>query len=141
MTKSNLTLVFVFLFIIVGGIALWWVFIDWAKDASESGIEWAQSGKNFGQSSNASGCVEQALALHEQCGGITCGIHNKVFLSACLKASQPEPEFCNDVPSSYSFLEAAAWEVSQCEAVNNQNEACHHLFRAVHTHCTNIRVE
>ena len=76
-----------------------------------------------------------------QCGGITCGIHNKVFLEACLKASQPEPEFCNNVPGSYSFLEAAAWEVSQCEAANSQSEACHQLFRAVHTHCSKINSE
>jgi hypothetical protein len=137
MNKSTVTLFFVFLFIVLGGIVLWWFFIDWAKDTSDSGKQWAQTGKDYGQSTNASGCLDRVLILNERCDGITCGIHNRIFLTSCLKYSLPEPEFCTDVPSSYSILEAAAWEVDQCDAIDRQNQTCHHLFRAVHTFCTN----
>ena len=136
MKKSNTVLLLVFLFIIIAGAVLWWIFIGWAKDASESGRESVVAGREFGKTSNASGCLKQALVKEEQCEGITCGIHNKVFLSSCLDSSQPEPQFCNDVPSSYSILQAAAWELEQCEKIGNEKPTCQHLFRTVHTYCT-----
>jgi hypothetical protein len=136
--KSNRVVVIILACIVVGGVALWVGVIHWFRSTVESGKEWMVQGSEYGRSTDANGCLKRSLQLDDECKGIDCRIHNSVFLSGCLKASERSGEFCDGVPGTDSVVSSAAWRLKQCARVEKTSKGCPELFGAVQKYCEEL---
>lgn len=118
----------------VGGVA-WWFNANKAQ-LRASGERIMAEAKSFGQSSDADGCVTEALRRLDAADGFVAQAEQKVFLRACLENTLSRPDFCEGVPKMSEFMTAATWSVANCNDRQAKDpQACGRLLQAVMEYC------
>jgi hypothetical protein len=96
----------------------------------------ATEAKNFGESTDNQGCVNETVSRYKAEPGLTSTISNSIFMRICLDASRATPGFCDDVPKPREFIKTAQWKRDQCHAVDlDRDSNCQNLFTPVQQFC------
>ena len=120
--------------IAVGG-AVYWVYHNkdrWVQSAKQ----FAKEAEEFGAKTNNAGCLEEALSRYKRDKSITGRISAQGFLTVCLQASEPSPEFCDGAPPRNEKLKSASWALKKCGDAGLQNDqGCQQIFGLVQVYC------
>lgn len=123
---------------VVGAGVFWWMrnkdaLIGRAKEITTEA-------KNFGQSTDNQGCVDESISRYKKEPGFTNAISNSIFMRTCLDASKPTPGFCDEVPKTTEFMKSAEWRRDQCKRIDlSKDQYCQNLFQPVQQFCENPR--
>jgi hypothetical protein len=87
-------------------------------------------------STDAEGCVAQALKRSESAQGLMATAENKVFLSKCLELAKRPGGFCQGLPGSGELIRLATWTVQECARRGyGSDQECPRLLQAVPAAC------
>ena len=105
---------------LIGAGYVWWMR---NKDSLRAHAkEVAAEGREFGNSSDNQGCVDETfLRYKKEPPGFFNAINYGQFMSACLEVSRPSPGFCDNVPVG-KMMELMAWRESQCQRYKVPND-------------------
>jgi hypothetical protein len=124
----------VFLVVAVGAGAMWWKANK--VRLMEGGSKAMAEGKAFGTSRQDASCVDEAFRRLDSGSGFTDEIHNRLFLSACLKEAQPTPGFCEGVPAMGEIMSSVKWSLTTCTRRGKANDQpCSRLVQEIQKHC------
>jgi hypothetical protein len=70
-------------------------------------------GKAFGEGKQADDCITESLARLKQCEGFPCELRVRLFLDACVSASDAKA-FCATAPAPTEFIRSAQWSLDEC---------------------------
>ena len=123
---------------VVGAGVFWWMR---NKDAlMAKAKEVATEGKNFGESTDNQGCVDESVSRYKKDPGIASAISTSVFMRICLDASRPTPGFCDEVPKTTEFIKSGEWRVEQCRKADLAKDSyCQNLFAPIQQFCESPR--
>ena len=114
-------------------------FYLWKQHGPElmAGVEHGmQEGKEFGETTDNQGCVDEGTKRHRKAAGFGEYIKSGVFLQSCLQASRETPGFCDGVPGPLEFMKTAQWRREQCEKYGlTEAQQCGQLFQQVQQYC------
>jgi len=135
--KGLLIVVIVVVVLIVGVVGAGVFYIMRNKDAwMARAKEIATEGKNFGNSTDNQGCVEESVDRYKKDSGIQGVLASTIFMRTCLDASRPTPGFCDEVPGQMEFMKSAEWRKTQCSHAGLQHDSqCQNLFTPVQQFC------
>ena len=119
--------------ILIGVGALWWAnnkdaIIAQARENRDAGLA-------FGEKTDNTGCLQESLTPHGQCGAFTCHVSNNLFFSACLENSRPNEGFCTNVPRVEEFVSSAQGRIRQCSDRSLSDNYCAELFGEIQKYC------
>jgi hypothetical protein len=119
---------------VVGAGVFWWMR---NKDALMSRAkEVVAEGRDFGSHSDNQGCVDEGLTRYKKEPGFTAVLSNTIFMNACLEASRPTPNFCENVPGPAEIRKSVQWRVDECRRANlTEDRYCQQLFQPVQQFC------
>lgn len=118
----------------VGGVA-WWFNSNKDKLRADGQKIMAQA-KDFGQGSDADGCLKESLRRLDADDGFIAQAEQKIFLRTCLENTLVRPDFCEGVPKMSDFMAAATWSVANCNDRGAKDpKACARHLQAVMEFC------
>jgi hypothetical protein len=119
----------------VGG-ATWW--FNTNKDQLKAdGDRMKAEAAEFAQTSDADGCVSEALRRLAAKSGFMDEVRHKLFLTECLRQAPRRKDFCQDVPERGSIVAGATWSVEFCANQSGVDpQACGRLSQAVVEACS-----
>lgn len=125
-----------FLLAIIAGAGL----IYWVSQNKDKWIQAAEDvqkeAKDFGAKTDNAGCLKEALARHKKDDSLTGQIAANMFLTVCLRQSEPSPGFCDGVPPKDEFIKSANWIMKKCaDAELQSDQGCSNLFKVVQGYC------
>jgi hypothetical protein len=84
----------------------------------------AAEGSEFGKTTDQDGCIREGIARSFGVKNLDVkrDVHLKAFFDACLKSSCQSPEFCTDVPGSWTAT-LTDWEETQYQEADQENKA------------------
>jgi hypothetical protein len=91
-------------------------------------------GTEFGKTTDQQGCVKEGLARGKKIADITSQVGNRNFVKGCLRSSQANAGFCDDVPSIVGKM-FTDWEAKQCEKIRSPTVACQDVMKEVILFC------
>jgi hypothetical protein len=135
--KTLLIVAVVLVVLVIGVVGAGVIYVMKNKDAwMARAKEVATEGKNYGNTTDNQGCVDEGLSRYKKDPGLTSVISNSVFMRTCLEASKPTPGFCDEVPKQMEFMKAAEWKLKQCRLAGLQSDNnCQNLFTPVQQFC------
>jgi hypothetical protein len=77
------------------------------------GKQVAAEGKAFGEGKQADDCIAESLARVKKCNGFACEVRVRLFLDACVSASDAKA-FCATAPAPTEFVRSAKWSLEEC---------------------------
>ena len=96
----------------------------------------ATEAKEFGETTDNQGCVNESISRYEASPGFTATISNGIFMRVCLDNSRPTPGFCDDVPKQMEFMKTAQWRSEQCRRFDlSRDSNCPNLFAPIQQFC------
>jgi hypothetical protein len=124
----------VFILVAFGAGAMWW---KANKTRLMEGTSKAMAeGKAFGASRADTACVEEAFRRLDASSGFADEVSNRLFLSACLKAANGTPGFCEKVPAMSEIMSSVKWSLTTCTArARSDNQPCTRLVQEIQKHC------
>jgi hypothetical protein len=121
--------------IVVGLVAV--TYID--KRVRESTAESEQRGREYGQTTDQKGCMDEGMRKSRSIGLLDLGdgIKLSAFVDACLEASRPTQDFCHGVPSFWSLKETE-WGQIECRraGIDPDKTSCLQVTKRKHEYCT-----
>jgi len=99
------------------------------------GLTAIAEGKEFGATTNNSGCVADALSHPESEPGFVAGVQLASWLNACLENSTPTPGFCDDVPKSADAKATEEWRATKCRLSSADEKTCGLIYAGVQRFC------
>jgi hypothetical protein len=94
------------------------------------------AGQEYGQKTDSAGCVSETIARYKPDRGIGKAIGLKFFLTGCLHASRPTPDFCRNVPRATDFSETGRWSLERCRAADLvDDQGCPQIFTGIIEYC------
>lgn len=137
-----ITLVAVVILSILGvgacvGLGILW-FTANEEDIRSTGEQAIADGEAFGTTHNLDECVDEALDRVDRCGafGLMCEGMAGIFMTSCLENSEPQPEFCQGVPSEHNILESAQWSLELCaEKGQPGSQPCTRAVQNIQRYC------
>jgi hypothetical protein len=124
----------VFISVAFGAGALWWKAnkVRLMEGPSKALAE----GKAFGASRADTACVEEAFRRLDVSSGFTDEVTHKLFLSACLKAANATPGFCENVPAMSEIMSTVKWTLTTCTGRGRADtQPCSRLLQEIQKHC------
>jgi hypothetical protein len=122
----------------VGG-AAWW-FNSNKDQLKADGDRMKAEADEFARTSDADGCVSEALRRLAVNSGFMDEVRHKLFLTECLRQAPRRADFCRDVPERDSLVAAATWSVEFCANKTGVDpQACSRLSQAVVEACSPAR--
>ena len=119
--------------VVVGGVVWWSRNKDKLMGRAK---EVVTEGRDFGRNTDNQGCVDETVSRYKKEPGIGTLIATSIFSRACLDASRPTANFCNDVPTPTEFTRTASWRAEQCRRVDlSKDSYCPPLFQPVQEFC------
>src|ERR1700740_264386 len=127
--KALLIVAIVVVVLVVGAVGLGVVYFMRNKDAwLARGKEVAAEGRNFGNTTDNKGCVDEGVSRYKKGPGFTSILSNTIFMRTCLESSKATPGFCDDVPKQTEFIKTAEWGRKQCRLAGLQSDSnCRNL--------------
>lgn len=96
----------------------------------------ARDARTVAASTDAAGCVENALQRNASAQGFMAEAENKVFLRKCLELAQRPRGFCQGLPGSAELIKLATWTVQECaQRGYGGSQACSRLLQVVPEVC------
>jgi len=124
--------------VVVLVIGIWWLARNQERLVQELDAA-AEQGKRFGASTTLSGCVDEALARHQDRWGIMDELGSGRFLRACLEAAPEDPEFCATVPAEdqlSQLIQGVQWSLQECERRGHaEDQSCVKILQEVKRFC------
>lgn len=108
-------------------------------DAGHSAID---EGEAFGAEHTLDECVDEGLRRVDACGafGMVCEATSGIFMTACFESSDPNPGFCDGVPSPQSIMETVQWSLAYCEEKGRPNrQPCTRVVQNIQRYCHQSR--
>jgi hypothetical protein len=135
--KALLIVAIVVVVLVVGAVGIGVFYVMRNKDAwLARGKEVAEEGRNFGNTTDNKGCVDEGLSRYKKEPGFTSILSNTIFMRTCLEASKATPGFCDEVPKQTEFMKTAEWRLKQCRLAGMQSDNnCQNLFTPVQQFC------
>ena len=128
---------------LVLGIIIAVFFISWLSDDTE--IEQSKiQGAEFGKTTDYKGCQREGVARIRNRGPfeVTESVKAQYFVRGCLQTSQPNADFCKNVPTNWEELLAKdGWKDGECSKLGwkEMNPTCRTLMRARIDFCEKSR--
>lgn len=108
---------------------------DKLKDLGDRAMN---EGKAFGRTSDADGCVEEALKRLDAKSGLMDQVEHKVFLKACLGEAPPSAGLCDGVPRKGEIMKSATWALDECTRRKHAgNQDCGRVLQELQDACAN----
>jgi hypothetical protein len=104
---------------LIGAGAFWWARNNDSLRAHAREV--AAEGREFGQSSDNQGCVDEGFSRYKKEPGFFNSLNYSRFVEVCLEVSRPTPSFCDQVPNGKP-MELMAWRESQCRHYDVPND-------------------
>lgn len=121
------------------GLVVWYVRAHGGEFMAEGQAAEA-AGAQAGVGRSGDECIAGALARFKEKRGITGGVHARLWLEACLRASEADAAFCATVPPRSEFTRTVAWSVQQCTAAGlGGDSACSSVLAGAQEHCAGGR--
>jgi len=135
--KALLIVAIVVVVLVVGVVGAGVFYVMRHKDAWwAAGKEVAEEGKNFGNTTDNQGCVDEGLSRYKKEPGLASILSNTIFTRTCLESSKPTPGFCDEVPRQTEFMKTVEWRKKQCRQAGLQSDNnCQNLFTPVQQFC------
>ncbi|MEZ5365943.1 MAG: hypothetical protein R2748_27330 [Bryobacterales bacterium] len=121
------------------------VYLNWDKiktgvhTIAEHMEKRADEGREFGESSNEQGCLDESLKRADGTGAFSA-LAPSIFFKACLEKAPAANGFCEGTPDATQFLALATWPQGQCaEAGMPNNQGCLQVMQAKLEHCVKQR--
>jgi hypothetical protein len=140
--KALLIVVIVVVVLVIGVVGAGVLYVMRNKDAwMARAKEVATEGKNYGNTTDNKGCVDEGVNRYKKDPGLTSVISNSVFMRTCLESSKPTAGFCDEVPKQMEFIKAAEWKLKQCRLNGLQGDSnCQNLFTPIQQFCEHPRL-
>jgi hypothetical protein len=135
--KALLIVAIVVVVLVVGVVGVGVFYVMRNKDAwLARGKEVAEEGRNFGNTTDNQGCVDEGMSRYKKEPGFTSILSNTIFMRTCLESSKATPGFCDQVPKQTEFMKTAEWRLKQCRLAGLQGDnQCQNLFTPVQQFC------
>jgi hypothetical protein len=135
--KALLIVAIVVVVLVVGAVGIGVFYVMRNKDAWVArGKEVAEEGRQFGNTTDNQGCVDEGLSRYKKEPGFTSILSNTIFMRTCLDSSKATPGFCDGVPKQTEFMKTADWRLKQCRLAGLQSDNnCQNLFTPVQQFC------
>ena len=108
------------------------------KDEWKRGAEQAQAdAARFSEGRYCHDCVKESLTRLSSCSGLNCEIGARLFLSECLRLTQPvDSSFCSGVPKKSEFLDTVSWRMDRCEQYGlEDDQGCPRILEEWQEYC------
>jgi hypothetical protein len=94
-------------------------------------------GESFGADTDAAGCIDEALRRGAECDGVMCEAGTSIFLRSCLHTADVPDDYCDDVPSVDSILDAVRFRTAVCEerVPKEQVKRCTRIVDSIQEYC------
>ncbi len=122
------------LVLVIGTGVYWWT--QHGEEFVERSERAQAEGRAFGPTTDATGCLEEALARDARCDGLSCQVAANLFLESCLAASTASSGFCDGVPPESEMMKSVEWRASQCAERGRTGSGCSELFARVQEYCS-----
>ncbi|MEO5823936.1 MAG: hypothetical protein ABIT71_25805 [Vicinamibacteraceae bacterium] len=111
-------------------------------DLLDAGQKHFDLGQAFGEKTDESGCVAEAIIRYKANRGLTGSMATNIFLGACLGVSRSTAGFCDQVPKPFDFLKNRQWQDQQTKRAGIDDLFGRQVFALLQTHCASkVRVE
>ena len=113
----------------------------WGPQFIESTTRGDAEGREFGKTTDRQGCMKEGMERSRSKGvlDLGAGMELSIFVDSCLKVSRETPNFCDGVPSMFSF-EANDWAAGECKkaGLDPEKTACVHILKRKHQFCNKL---
>jgi len=92
----------------------------------------------FARSTDAQGCITEALRRSEGCGrlGVGCMTAANVFAVRCLEEAPAAQGLCSEVPPRTQIFDTVRWRDAWCGSRDREGEAgCEAIASTLQHHC------
>lgn len=93
-------------------------------------------GEQFGNQSDADGCISEALRRLDADNGFMAQVQHRLFLVECLRVAPRSDAFCDEVPAPSAIMETVAYAMAACNRLGHQgDQPCTRLMGGVQEAC------
>lgn len=120
--KVLLSVIAVIVFLIVVAIVTGVIYVSKNKDAWKAkGREIAAQGRDFGNTTDNQGCIDESVARYKKEPGILSALATQSFMQGCLETSRPTPGFCDKIFVG-NGTRMREWQEAQCRHYDLAND-------------------
>jgi hypothetical protein len=108
--------------LVLGALVVGIVYVARNKAAWKAkGKEVVVEGRNFGNSSDNQGCLDESIVRYKKEPGHFNGVSTNLFMQGCLETSRATPGFCDKVPVG-DMMRLVEWREMQCRHYDLGND-------------------
>ena len=134
--KIVITIVVCFVLAAVGAVGL--AAYLWSRhsgELTEATRKQTEQGFEFGQTTDESGCLTEAVARYRAKPGFAGSMATSMFVQGCFRTSRPTDGFCDRVPSPFDILRSGRWQTEQARKAGLTDPFGPTVFGQVEAYC------